>query len=157
MLSIIPDTNCLILLSKIGACQLLPLMYDKVLVPEIVLKEFKEIFPIPHQIINCQNTPLLKKLETQLDSGEAAVICAGLETKESIVAIDDLKGRKIASSLGLRVTGTLGILVKAKRNGHITVLEPLVEKLIQVGIRISPTIIEEIRKDYPWAILIWSK
>jgi predicted nucleic acid-binding protein len=65
------------------------------------------------------------------------------------VALDDLKGIKIASSLGLRVTGTLGILVKAKRNGHISVLEPLVENLIQVGIRISPTIIKEIRKDYP--------
>ena len=149
MLSIIPDTSCLILLTKIEALHLLSLMYGKVLIPEIVIKEFKETLSIPHEIINCQNPILLKKLENQLDSGEAAVICAGLEQKEVIVAIDDLKGRKMAASFGLTVTGTLGILVKAKRNGLIPILEPLVEKLIHVGIRISPEVLEVIRKDYP--------
>ena len=76
MLSIIPDTSCLILLTKIEALQLLSLMYGKVLIPEIVIKEFKETLSIPHEIINCQNPILLKKLENQLGSGEAAVICA---------------------------------------------------------------------------------
>lgn len=55
----------------------------------------------------------------------------------------------MAASFGLSVTGTLGILVKAKRNGLIPILEPLVEKLIHVGIRISPEVLEVIRKDYP--------
>jgi predicted nucleic acid-binding protein len=65
------------------------------------------------------------------------------------MVLDDLKGRKVANALGLNFTGTLGVLVKAKRNGLIEKLEPYVEKLIQDGIRISNQVLDEIKKDYP--------
>lgn len=63
--------------------------------------------------------------------------------------LDDLKGRKVANALGLSFTGTLGVLVKAKRNGLIEKLEPYVERLLQVGIRISSQVLTEVKKDYP--------
>ena len=65
------------------------------------------------------------------------------------MVLDDLKGRKVANALGLKFTGTLGVLVKAKRNGLIEKLEPFVERLLQVGIRISSQVLTEVKKDYP--------
>jgi predicted nucleic acid-binding protein len=63
--------------------------------------------------------------------------------------LDDLKGRKVASALNLSFTGTLGLLVKAKRSGLISEIKPYVSKLIESGIRISSQVLTEIEKDYP--------
>ena len=84
-----------------------------------------------------------------MDPGEASVICMASNQPHYLIIIDDLKGRKVANALGLNFTGTLGVLVKAKRNGLIEKLEPYVEKLLQVGIRISSQVLAEIKKDYP--------
>ena len=58
-------------------------------------------------------------LEQIVDKGEAGIMVLALETAESVVAIDDLKARKLAKSLDLQITGTLGIIVKAKKAGLI--------------------------------------
>lgn len=63
--------------------------------------------------------------------------------------LDDLKGRKVASILKLDFTGTLGLLVKAKRSGFTPEIKPFVNKLIDSGIRISPLVLKEIEKHYP--------
>ena len=71
------------------------------------------------------------------------------DQQDFLMILDDLKGRKVANTLGLNFTGTLGVLVKAKRNGLIEKLEPYVERLLQVGIRISSQVLNEVKKDYP--------
>ena len=50
-----------------------------------------------------------------LDRGEAEVIALGLEHQASLVLIDELIGRKVAESLGLQLTGSVGILIRAAR------------------------------------------
>jgi predicted nucleic acid-binding protein len=67
-----------------------------------------------------------------------------LEKVDVLLILDDLKGRKEAEKLGFRITGTLGILFKAKKVGLITELKSLIEKLKVVGFRLSPKIEEEI-------------
>lgn len=149
MLRVIPDTSCLILLKKIGAVELLSQLYDEVLITDIVLDEFKESLPASYKVIPLQNRDFFTLLCKQLDPGEASVICLGTNESDSLMVLDDLKGRKVATALGLNFTGTLGLLVKAKRNGLISQIEPYVEKLIAAGIRISPLVLSEIKKDYP--------
>ena len=51
--------------------------------------------------------------------------------------IDDLKARKIASLRGLKVIGTIGVLLDAKRKGLISEIKPLLEELMAEKIRIS--------------------
>jgi predicted nucleic acid-binding protein len=68
-----------------------------------------------------------------LDLGEAAVIQLALEQRIAWVCIDDRKGRRAALAVGLKVTGTLGLLARAKKLGVISSLRPLVEKLQRVG------------------------
>lgn len=83
-------------------------------------------------------------LTLYLDLGEASAIALALEMVDILLVLDDLKGRKEAERLGFRITGTLGILFKAKKVGLIPDLKSYVEKLKGVGFRLSPQIEEEI-------------
>lgn len=149
MPSVIPDTSCLILLNKIGALGLLEKLYDQVCVTDVVLKEYNKALPNEFDVVSLQNLKFYSDLRGYLDPGESSVICFGKEHPDFLSILDDLKGRKVAAKLNLNFTGTLGILVKAKREGIIPELKPYVLKLINAGIRISPSVIYEIEKDYP--------
>ena len=149
MPKVIPDTSCLILLRKIGALNLLDQLFDEVLITETVLWEFNEPVSIPYKLAKIENKDFFKLVSLQLDPGEASVICMASDQQDFLMILDDLKGRKVANTLGLNFTGTLGVLVKAKRNGLIEKLEPYVERLLQVGIRISSQVLNEVKKDYP--------
>ena len=58
-------------------------------------------------------------LETQVDLGEASAIALAKELSGSILLLDDLKARKLASKLNLKFTGTLGVFHKAKLAGFV--------------------------------------
>lgn len=65
----------------------------------------------------------------ELDRGEAAVIQLALEQRIGIVGIDERKGRQVAGTAGLRVTGTLGLLGRAKAHGIVEAVAPYVDKM----------------------------
>lgn len=79
----------------------------------------------------------------QIDKGEASAIALGLETSEHILILDDWKARKLAERLGLAVTGTLGVIIRAKNNGIITSIKPYLNKIRDTNFRIS----EELEQD----------
>lgn len=124
-------------------------LYDEILITEIVLNEFQEELRITYTKIILENTEFYALLCQQIDPGEASVIALAFQKKECLMILDDLKGRKVASALNLNFTGTLGLLVKAKRSGLISEIKPFVSKLIESGIRISSQVLAEIEKDYP--------
>ena len=70
-----------------------------------------------------------------LDSGEAAVIQLALEEGISTVVIDEWKGRRAARAVDLRVTGSLGLLGRAKVLGLLSAVRPLVERASAAGVR----------------------
>ncbi len=51
------------------------------------------------------------------------------ELKADIVLIDEQEGRQLASRTGLAVTGALGILLRAKRDGQITAIKSEIDLL----------------------------
>ncbi len=81
-----------------------------------------------------------------LDKGEASAIALALEIKDSLLIIDELKGRKLAQKLGVTITGTLGVLVQAKQNGYIPLLRPLLDKVNQTDFRLSEQLVKETLK-----------
>jgi predicted nucleic acid-binding protein len=83
-------------------------------------------------------------LELQLDKGEASAIALAMETAGCTLILDDYKARKIAESLGLAITGTLGIIVKAKHKGIIESVKPLIAKIKITDFRISDELEMEI-------------
>jgi predicted nucleic acid-binding protein len=75
------------------------------------------------------STPIGPIALAQLDRGEAAVIQLALDRQIATVAIDERKGRRAAGVAGLHVTGTLGLLGRAKADGVITAVRPYIERM----------------------------
>ena len=76
----------------------------------------------------------------QIDRGESSAIALALETPDSTIILDDYKARKIADQLGLIFTGTIGVIIKAKLNGIIPSIKPILEKIKQTDFRLSADI-----------------
>ncbi len=87
-----------------------------------------------------------KLLETQVDYGEASAIALATEFEDVLILVDDLKARKLTQKLNLKITGTLGIIYKAKQEKVIEKVKPIIDKLLQTNFRISNKIIDEILK-----------
>jgi len=89
---------------------------------------------------------LKRVLQLQLDEGEAETIVLALEVNADLVLLDDREACLKAKRLGLRVTGTLGILLRAKKLGLVQSLREELNKLKETGFRISKSLEKEILK-----------
>ncbi len=69
-----------------------------------------------------------------LDAGEAAVIQLALDEGIGTVCIDERAGRRLAAAVGLTVVGTLGLILRAKREGLLPSVRPVLDRLQAVGI-----------------------
>ena len=144
MPKVVCNSSPLIHLSKAGRLSLLRDFFQEILVPREVLtesvensggakdgKEIKEadwIHPL-----SIEDTDLKKALKMTLDDGEAAAIVLALEQKADIVLMDDYDGRAVAKEYDLMVTGTIGILLKAKLEGKIPSLRHDLDVLRESG------------------------
>lgn len=144
---IICDTSCLIVLSNIGAFDILHKLYSRVTITPEIAQEFEDTLPLWIDIVSANDAKEQQLLELQLDKGEASAITLALEMEDCLLIIDDAKGRRIAVSLGLKITGTLGVLVNAKKNGIVRSVKPWVEKLISANFRVSDELRTEVLKE----------
>ena len=86
----------------------------------------------------------LLALATDLGKGEAEAIAIAHE-RNALLILDDGLARRHAKVVGVTLTGTLGVLIKAKTAGHIPMVAPLVSRLT-VGFRLSEQTRDEILK-----------
>lgn len=138
--TIISDTSCFIILTNIGELELLHKVYGQVSTTIEVLTEYGAILPDWVEIETVNDKYKQQLLEMQVDRGEASAIALALETPESIIIIDDYRARKVAERLGLNFTGTIGVIIKAKIEGIISSIKPLLFKIKQNDFRISDEI-----------------
>jgi predicted nucleic acid-binding protein len=134
---IISDTSCLIILTKIGEINLLRQLYKTVTITQDISLEYGEILPDWCEVQQVRDHYIQQLLEMQIDKGEASAIALALETSENIVILDDWKARKVAERLGLSVTGTLGVIIKAKNTGIIPSIKPYLDKIRETNFRVS--------------------
>jgi uncharacterized protein len=81
---------------------------------------------------------------TDLGEGEAEVIALGIENPGSLLILNDALGRRIARLYRLTCTGTLGILIRAKQQGHISTVLPEIQALQGKGMWMTQPVIENI-------------
>ena len=137
MPNVISDTSCLIVLDNIDALSVLKDLYSRVLITPEVQEEFGEELPAFIEIIPTKDKKYFSLLESIVDPGEASSLALALEIDDSILIIDDLKGRKIAQKVGIRFTGTLGVILAAKDKGTIQSVAPLLDEIKNQNFRIS--------------------
>lgn len=138
--TVIADTSCLIILTKIDELDLLFKLYGNILTTAEVAKEFNEPLPAWITINEVADKHVQQVLELQVDLGEASAIALALETEDCTIILDDIKARKLANKLGLKITGTVGIIVKAKLNGLIPSIKPYIEKIRKTNFHLSTDI-----------------
>lgn len=155
MREIVVNTGPIIaLVAATQSIEWLPSLYDRILIPyEVVLEieaggignpETLALHGIKELVtIVQQKADLPPALLRELDLGEASVIHAATHHGISTVAIDEKAGRRIARLNGLKVTGSLGILIKARKLGLIDNLTNCISRIQFQGIWISENLAQQ--------------
>ncbi len=153
---VIANTTPLIALALIGELRLLPALYRTVSIPPAVHREvmvggakgigIAELRSADWLQIRSLNDPRRADLLADLERGEAEVIALAQELNANLVIIDERLARRHALRLDLRLTGTLGVLIKAKQNGIVESIAPLIDKLRRSGIYLSTAVVAEALK-----------
>jgi predicted nucleic acid-binding protein len=142
-LLIVSDTSALSALAITGWLEWLRLRWGAVAVPEAVWRELGEIghdqgsqdlhkarsdgWLAVHAVEDREQVADLVKI---LDQGESEAIALAIQLDASALLIDEKDGREIARSFGLPTTGTLGLIVWAKRGGLISSAKDSLETLV---------------------------
>jgi predicted nucleic acid-binding protein len=131
----VPDTSCLIALRSVELLDLLSGLYDRIAVPAAVALEFGAELPARVTVVRPDNELLVLSLRQRLGAGESEVIALAAADPERIAILDDRKARSIARGMGVRLTGTLGVLLKAHASGAPFDLDAVLLRLRAVGFR----------------------
>lgn len=89
---------------------------------------------------------MIERLTADLELGEATSIALALEMSDCLLIIDEKKGRRIAKDLGIKITGTFGIIMQAFEMQLIADPGSVVERLESVGFRISQNLKEKMQE-----------
>ena len=151
MRRVIVNSTPIILLSNINQLELLKQLYETITIPQAV---YDEVTAKPDsacqnlknhfdwiKVEKIRNTIQKKMYEAKLHDGEVEVmILAQEEPKADLVILDDNSAKKTAKFLELSVTGTLGVLVKAKQLNYIEKVKPLMDALIANGFFVTQNV-----------------
>jgi predicted nucleic acid-binding protein len=134
------DTSSLIILNKINALDLLNKIYSNVIITNYIQLELNEAIPswISVELTYNIDQSFLKNFNLGL--GETSIIINAIKNNGFLI-IDDLKARKIATTLRLRFTGSIGILIISKELKLIDSVKYYLEKIQTTNFRISDDII----------------
>ena len=140
--TIISDTSCLIILNNIGELDLLHKLYSGIITTAVIAEEFGQPLPDWITVKDAVNLHYQEILELQVDKGEASAIALAIEITPCILIVDDYKARKVATKLGIKITGTIGIIVKAKLNGIFPSIKPYINKIKETNFRLSDELVQ---------------
>lgn len=153
MHKVIVNSTPLIALCHVNQLGLLKDLYEEIMIPTAVYKEISakkgsvcsveveksldwiHIEPIKNEMAKAM-------YKTQLHEGEVEVMILAKESEAELVIIDDLNAKKHAKYLGLSVTGTLGVLIKAKQKGLIPKIKPILTDMLQKNIYIKESLVK---------------
>jgi predicted nucleic acid-binding protein len=143
------NASPLIFLAKIDALSLLKQLTDEVLVPFSVRDEVlapkgpKLPIELPDWLRLREDLPLPPEIAGwDLGAGESQVLAHALLSGSEAV-LDDFEGRQCARALGVPTTGTLGVILRAKKSRLIPAARPLLEELLRRGLYLTRELVEQ--------------
>jgi predicted nucleic acid-binding protein len=158
--TVVSNTSPITNLAAIRQLDLLQQLYTQIVIPEAVYNELTGVeTPVPGtrevqdldwiQVRPVVNPSFVIALQQEpLDLGEAEAIALARELNADRLLIDERKGRAVASRLGIKLTGVLGILIVAKRRELIPKIKPLIDELIDISrFRVSDELYARVLQD----------
>ena len=140
------------LVAALDDLAVLKILYQEVLVPHEVCREMRakgyQAFATGQfeeaRWLTKKEQPLTVDplLANSLDAGEAAVIQLALNEQISTVAIDETVGRRVAKLSGLNLTGSIGILLRARREGFSFSMPAALERMRARGVWLSQQVVD---------------
>jgi predicted nucleic acid-binding protein len=150
MTLVVADTGPIRYLIVIGAIDVLPKLFQKVVIPAAVAAELsnpkapetvrKWLLTLPSWME--VRMPANIEFEKVLDRGEAEAISLAIELQATTLLLDETEGRKVARKRGLPVAGTIGILEKAAENKLID-FQNMVAELAKTNFRMDPSLVRD--------------
>jgi uncharacterized protein len=142
---IVSDTSPITNLAAIKQLDLLQKLYTQIIIPTAVYNEMVSVDKLvpgamevqtltwiqTQTVTDSQQVIIIQESQENIDLGEAEAIALALELKADLLLMDERRGRIVATSYGLQVTGLLGVLVQAKRNNLIPIVKPVIDQLIK--------------------------
>lgn len=162
MRKVVVNTTPLIALSHVGQLSILKKLYGEIIIPEAVYRELSvKADSVCKKAVDSsldwirvdkiKNQMAKDMYKTQLHDGEVEVMILSKEIAADVVIIDDANAKKHAKYLELPVTGTLGVLIKARQEGYVDELKPILQQMMENGIYISRSLLElclkQVRED----------
>jgi predicted nucleic acid-binding protein len=145
---VICDTSPLQYLYQLDLLHILPALSEQVIVPAAVEQELAvgralgvslpDVTLLDWVIVRRPTSEPALPLINDLGPGETQVLMLALESHDAIVVLDDALARQVAESLDIRLTGTLGLLLDAKRAGLVPAVAPLLDRLQVLRFRLAP-------------------
>lgn len=141
MRRVIVNSTPIIVLCNIGLLDILKSLYAEICIPEAVSREVTEKDDSACQALKTAlNWMHVEKIANQSDKKMYKAKLHQEGTADDLVVIDDNAAKKTAKYLGLKVTGTIGVLLKAKREGIIPEIVSVLEKMKKNGFYISESL-----------------
>lgn len=156
-MTLIFNASPLIVLAKAGLVDRFITISDRVIVPEAVAREITAVdnpsdaarqwlaHPSSRELLEVAPEPSSFIVAWDLGAGESAVIALAQNTVDSIAVLDDLAARRCAQALGLKFTGTLGLVLMAKNQGIIATVTEALDAIIGAGLYIAPRHVAAVR------------
>jgi uncharacterized protein len=145
MPAVVSDTSVLHYLTVTGQFHCLPKLFGQVIIPNAVWQEVsrRQELPVHFQVAAAIEAGWIKiesaydrlavqSLQKNLGAGESEAIVLAKEFQPSLLLMDDMDGRATAFKLKLSVTGTVGVLVRARKERLIPALKPLLDELVNI-------------------------
>lgn len=153
---VVVNTSPLLALGACGQVELLHRLHGRVLVPDAVAREIARgvgaapggVGGLPAWVeVACLGSPVAPVLAAYLDDGEAAVIALALERRVPLVVVDERRGRRVARTQGLQVTGSLGVLLRGKRLGLVPAIKPSLDLMRSRGIWLGESLLAAVLRE----------
>jgi predicted nucleic acid-binding protein len=155
---VVSDTSPLSGLAIAGHLSLLQQLYGQVVTPTAVAEELKRGGQEDARINQARSLAWIEvrqpidrtlvetlQADHNLDRGEAEAIALALKLSADELLIDERLGRREVTRLGLSITGWLGVLLVAKRQGVLAAIRPVLDVLIaEAGFRVSSQLYTEV-------------
>lgn len=138
---VVADSTCLIGLERVGKIDILPALFAPIIIPPEVEREFDLVYRWL-QIEKLKSGSMVAALQLVVDAGEAEAIALA-SAENCLLITDDKQARSTAKRLGVKVIGTIGVLLRAKQHGIIPAIKPILDDLASNNFYASKGLCEE--------------